>query len=83
MPKQKRSFEEACARQICRTWLKHTYLQIGAPCVDEACLRLHEISCRADSLYKDFSFKGLPQKHRKRILERVRDEQAAKKIIDS
>eukprot|EP01032_Pedospumella_encystans_P024075 gene24075-27238_t len=64
---QERDMVEVCGRQMCRAWLKHTYLQIGNPCKDgEACLRKHGVTCKPEHLYKDYSFKGI---HMSRMCE--------------
>ena len=77
LPPKKRTFEESCARQLCRTWLKYTYLKIGKDCDGApSCLRLHFIPDtllrRPESLYKDFSFKGLNPNQRKAILRQLK-----------
>lgn len=61
------SLEERCARQICRKWLKHTFLQVKAAC-DGRCGRLHTIPDDPKKMYSDFSFKGLPPNQQKKIL---------------
>lgn len=72
---QERDMVEVCGRQMCRAWLKHTYLQIGNPCKDgEACLRKHGVTCKPEHLYKDYSFKGLSAKQRKTIMDKLKAE---------
>ena len=66
------------ARQICRQWLKNSYLSIGKACgAGDGCPRLHVITGNPMLLYKDFSFKGLPQSSKNTILEAVKKEQEA------
>ena len=75
---KERDFAEVCARQICRTWLKFAYLDNGNPCLDgTACLRKHAITCKPEHLYKDYSFKGLSPKQRKRIMDKLTAELSA------
>ncbi len=64
------SFEERCAKQICRHWLKYEYLGLGEPC-DGHCGRLHTVTGNPERLYKDFSFKGLNPVQRKTIIQRL------------
>lgn len=72
---QERDMVEVCGRQMCRAWLKHTYLNIGNPCKDgEACLRKHGVTCKPEHLYKDYSFKGLSAKQRKTIMDKLKAE---------
>lgn len=69
---QERDMVEVCGRQICRTWLKFAYLDNGTPCPEgKACLRKHAITCKPELLYKDYSFKGLNPKQRKRIMDKL------------
>ena len=35
---------ESMKKQICRTWLKHTFLGIGQPCPSDNCPRTHKIT---------------------------------------
>ena len=69
---EERDMVEVCGKQICRTWLKYSFLKLGSACDQQTCLRMHEIKCKPELLYKDYSFKGLPAKHRKRILEQLK-----------
>lgn len=71
---KERDMVEVCGRQICRTWLKFAYLDNGNPCSDSNCLRKHAITCKPEHLYKDYSFKGLNQKQRKRIIDKLATE---------
>lgn len=66
-PRQ-RSLEERCSMQICRNWLKHTFLSLGKACKASPCLRLHQLPEQSQRLYNDFSFKGLQSKQQKTIL---------------
>eukprot|EP01036_Dinobryon_divergens_P031371 gene31371-40757_t len=59
-------------QQICRRWLKHTYLGIGEPCVSAVCQRLHEVIGKPERLYSDYSFKGLNSKQQKAILNQLK-----------
>ena len=60
-------------RQICRAWLKNTYLQLGSPCNNVSCDRRHLIESKSlGSLYKDYSFKGLTTVQRNTITNQVR-----------
>jgi hypothetical protein len=59
------------SRQICRLWLKHTYLGLGKACPSDPCMRCHELPSNAKLLYKDNSFKGLGKAHRKTILAKA------------
>ena len=60
-------------RQICRAWLKNTYLQLGSPCNNVSCDRRHLIESKSlGSLYKDYSFKGLTTAQRNSITNQVR-----------
>lgn len=69
---KERDMVEVCGRQICRTWLKFSYLDNGNPCPEgNACLRKHAITCKPELLYKDYSFKGLSPKQRKRIMDKL------------
>jgi hypothetical protein len=68
---QQLSLEERCAKQICRKWLKFTYLKSNQPC-DESCGRLHEVPKNPQKLYKDYSFRGLPPKQQKKILSNIK-----------
>ena len=64
-------------RQICRIWLKHTYLGSDVACNDGTCMRKHSIDLNPDSLgrlYKDYSFKGLNQGQRQRIINKIKDD---------
>lgn len=71
--KPERNMVEVCGKQICRAWLKHTYLDIGKQCQNKNCLRMHDIVVtNPESLYNDFSFKGLSIHHRKHILEKLK-----------
>jgi hypothetical protein len=63
------------ARQICRTWLKNHYLGIGSACKKDPCPRQHIITGNPQRLYSDFSFKGLPSKHQKVILDALKTKQ--------
>ena len=60
-------------KQICRKWLKFTFLSIGSNCSDKNCQRKHEIVESKDGgfhkLYGDYSFKGLNKKQQSAILE--------------
>lgn len=70
---EERNMVEVCGKQICRSWLKYHYLKLGGPC-PESCLRKHEITCKPEHLYKDYSFKGLSAKQRKDILQQLKSE---------
>lgn len=59
--------------QVCRIWLKHRYLGIGASC-DNLCQRKHLVTGKPESLYQDFAFKGLRKNHQHTILRAIRDE---------
>lgn len=65
------SLEERCSRQICRNWLKNTFLQLGDPCkaAEGDCSRMHELPLNPLKLHSDFSFKGLNPKNKKIILD--------------
>jgi hypothetical protein len=65
------SLEERCAKQICRQWLKHEYLDLGEKC-DGSCGRLHIVVGNPERLYKDFAFKGLTTAQRKTIIGKVK-----------
>jgi hypothetical protein len=69
--KEERNMAEVCGRQICRSWLKFKFLKLGGPCPD-TCMRKHEITCKPEQLYKDYSFKGLSAKQRKDILQQLK-----------
>jgi hypothetical protein len=74
LPPSERDMVEVCGRQICRAWLKHTYLSLGQPCTNaapEGCPRKHAITCSPEALYKDYSFKGLSKGQKKSIFARV------------
>lgn len=75
---KERDMVEVCGRQICRTWLKFAYLDNGTPCKDANCLRKHAITCKPEHLYKDYSFKGLSPKQRKRIMDKLTAELSAR-----
>lgn len=64
------------AGQVCRQWLKYHYLKIGQSCNPDICQRKHLVTGKPESLYSDFSFKGLKAKHQKTILDAVRKERA-------
>lgn len=66
-PRQ-RSLEERCSTQICRNWLKHTFLSLGKACKANPCPRLHQLPEQSQRLYSDYSFKGLQSKQQKVIL---------------
>lgn len=60
------------ARQICRAWLKNTFLQLGQPCKNLTCERRHLIESKSIGLlYKDYSFKGLTAAQRNSIIIQV------------
>ena len=64
--------ENGMGRQICRAWLKNNFLQLGQPCKNAKCERLHVIESRSvGSLYKDYSFKGLSTAQRNSIISQV------------
>jgi hypothetical protein len=64
--------ESGATRQICRAWLKNTFLQLGQPCKNASCERRHLIESRSiGSLYKDYSFKGLTAVQRSSIISQV------------
>ena len=64
--------ESGATRQICRAWLKNTFLQLGQPCKNASCERRHLIESRGiGSLYKDYSFKGLTAVQRSSIISQV------------
>lgn len=64
--------ENGMARQICRAWLKNTFLQLGQPCKNQSCERRHIIESKSvGSLYKDYSFKGLTTAQRNSIISQV------------
>lgn len=69
--KEERNMVEVCGKQICRSWLKYHFLKLGSPC-PSTCLRKHEITCKPEHLYKDYSFKGLSPKQRKEILQQLK-----------
>jgi hypothetical protein len=61
-------------RQICRAWLKHSYLKIGQPCKNANCERRHDLlNMNVGNLYKDYSFKGLPTAQRNAIIKQVQN----------
>lgn len=62
-------------RQICRQWLKSHYLAHPKPC-DGSCGRLHAAPVSVMTVYKDYSFKGLPKKDREKILAAMKAESA-------
>ena len=68
---EERDMTVVCGRQLCRSWLKYTYLKLGGPCPD-TCLRKHEITCKPELLYKDYAFKGLSAKQRKDIMQQLK-----------
>lgn len=62
-------------RQICRAWLKFTFLQLGKPCKTAACPRKHEIKGpKFEYLYGDFSFKGLSSKQQATIMNKCKED---------
>jgi hypothetical protein len=64
--------ESSLLKQICRAWLKNTYLGIGAACSTAVCSRKHSLAgMSTGQLYSDFSFKGLSKDQRKRIISRA------------
>jgi hypothetical protein len=69
--KEERNMVEVCGKQICRSWLKYHFLKLGSPC-PSTCLRKHEVTCKPEHLYKDYSFKGLSSKQRKEILQQLK-----------
>jgi hypothetical protein len=69
--KEERNMVEVCGKQVCRSWLKYHFLKLGNPC-PSTCLRKHEITCKPEHLYKDYSFKGLSPKQRKEILQQLK-----------
>lgn len=74
------------SKQLCRHWLKHTYLDIGAPCVDPDCKRKHSIPENINSMYSDYAFKSLNPNHKKRILAMLKggsDEAGAKELTET
>ena len=62
------------ARQICRSWLKHTYLGLGSACGDKSCGRSHKPPAVVAHMYKDFSFKGLSKENRAKIITKMEAE---------
>lgn len=66
------------AKQICRQWLKHHYLQLGEACDGSKCGRSHAPPSSAKQMYKDYSFKGLPKQHRAKIIDQIEKE---KKVL--
>eukprot|EP01038_Epipyxis_sp_PR26KG_P009437 gene9437-12717_t len=61
------------SKQLCRSWLKKEYLQIGQGCNNLSCGRKHIITEKnPERLYKDYSFKGLSSKQRSQILDKLR-----------
>lgn len=71
------TLDERCAKQICRTWLKHHYLETGKACNESICKRMHSLDCfrkNIAKLYSDFSFKGLPKQQQKTILAKFSQE---------
>ena len=64
--------ENGMTRQICRAWLKHTYLQLGQACKSANCERRHLIEAKSIGfLYKDYSFKGLATAQRNSIIAQI------------
>lgn len=64
-------------RQICRIWLKHKYLGSSISCDEQVCKRKHKIDINTDNLgrlYKDYSFKGLTQGQRQKIINQIKNE---------
>lgn len=77
-PDENEGKENGMARQMCRAWLKNTYLQLGQPCKNQKCERRHLIEGKSvGSLYKDFSFKGLTTAQRNSIINQVQSAAAA------
>ncbi len=62
--------DESLGRQICRKWLKKEYLGLGNGCnaKKEGCKRAHSLPSKITEIHGDYSFKGLPATHRKKIL---------------
>jgi hypothetical protein len=70
--------ENGMARQICRAWLKNTYLKLGQPCTNQKCERRHIIESKSVGLlYKDYSFKGLTTAQRNSITSQVQSPSAS------
>ena len=71
--------DESLGRQICRKWLKHAYLGLGQGCNanaeegKEGCKRAHAVPSKISEIYNDYSFKGLPAPHRKKILAKLEE----------
>lgn len=70
------SERNSLAGQICRQWLKYQYLKVGTCCDLSKCQRKHVITGKPESLYSDYSFKGLKAKQQKIILEAIRKERS-------
>ena len=68
--------EGGLAKQICRTWLKYTFLGLGKECTvgDDACPRKHSLPANLNLLYKDYSFKGLAPQQRKKIIVKAKED---------
>jgi hypothetical protein len=63
------------SHQLCRPWLKHTYLNVGKGCEMDLCPRRHALPLSVGQLYSDYSFKGLPANHRKKIIKIMKAQQ--------
>lgn len=73
---QKRpKLEDRMQQQLCKQWLKHNFLQLGANCSDSNCYRKHEIDTATinnpERIYRDFAFRGLSKKQRTTILSKL------------
>ena len=70
--------EGGLAKQICRTWLKYTFLGLGKECTVgddlDACPRKHGLPANLNLLYKDYSFKGLAPQQRKKIIAKAKED---------
>ena len=66
---------DGLTRQICRKWLKHTFLGLGTECSEGsgACPRKHDLPTNLNLLYKDYSFKGLTTQQRKKIISKAKE----------
>ena len=64
---------DSLTKQICRKWLKHTFLGLGTECSEgsDACPRKHDLPPNLNLLYKDYSFKGLTSQQRKKIIAKA------------
>ncbi len=68
------------SNQLCRTWLKHKYLNLGNAC--KGCERMHSLPENLGHIWNDFSFKGLSAPQRASILKQAESERSGSSSID-